>query len=366
VAKAPGTELVAGPSDVTVGGLPAKHVVLTVREKNGCDPGFFFSWEDQDVGALWPHTVVGVTIDVWIVDVDGTRLFIEAETTRQADRDLQREIRQIVGSIRFYQAADYLLDLDTGAMTPLPESIVGAEGQRSQYAHSPDGSTLAYVAPGEDGTDQIFVADLDGSGAEQVTYDPAGAAWPAWSPDGTSIAYEGSGGELAHLFVLDVAAGEVTQITDETELLPGSGLQFTPDGSSLIYTGGSGIVPELRTIPVTGGESTIRFGAGRGGMHDAGNGSMSPDGALVTMMGSEIGGPGAIRFVANTDGTELRNIPGGASDPSGTWSPDGSRIVCSRFSGGIIVVDIATGDATFVAEGSSAIWLDDHTLLIDV
>jgi len=32
----------------------------------------------------------------------------------------------------------------------------------------------------------------------------------------------------------------------------------------------------------------------------------------------------------------------------------------------ILVVDIATGDASFVAEGNSAIWLDDHTLLIDV
>ena len=37
---------------------------------------------------------------------------------------------------------------------------------------------------------------------------------------------------------------------------------------------------------------------------EAGNGSLSPDGSLVTMMGSEIGGPGAIRFVSNADGTE--------------------------------------------------------------
>jgi len=27
------------------------------------------------------------------------------------------------------------------------------------------------------------------------------------------------------------------------------------------------------------------------------------------MMGHEIGGPGALRFVANADGTELRSIP---------------------------------------------------------
>jgi hypothetical protein len=47
------------------------------------------------------------------------------------------------------------------------------------------------------------------------------------------------------------------------------------------------------------------------------------------MMGREIGGPGALRFVANADGTELRPIPEGGSNPAGTSSPDGSRIVCS-------------------------------------
>jgi hypothetical protein len=101
VSKAPGTELVRGPSDVTVGGRAAKHVVLTVREDVGCDPGFFYAWQDVEEGALWPMTDVGDTIRVWIVDVSGTRLFIEAETTKQAGSDLEQEIRQIVESIRF-------------------------------------------------------------------------------------------------------------------------------------------------------------------------------------------------------------------------------------------------------------------------
>jgi hypothetical protein len=98
---APGTELVTGPSDVTVGGRPAKHVVLTVRENVGCDPGFFYTWRDVFGGALWPTTEMGVTIRVWIVDVDGTRLFIEGETTDQASLDLEQEVQQIVESISF-------------------------------------------------------------------------------------------------------------------------------------------------------------------------------------------------------------------------------------------------------------------------
>jgi len=101
VSTAPGTRLVSGPSSVTLGGRPAEHVVVTVRENVGCDPGFFYAWTDVDGGALWPTTRVGDTISVWIVDVDGTRLFIEAETTKQAVGALEQEVQQIVESISF-------------------------------------------------------------------------------------------------------------------------------------------------------------------------------------------------------------------------------------------------------------------------
>jgi hypothetical protein len=101
VSTAPGTELLRGPSNVTLGGRPAKHVALTVGENVGCDPGFFYTWRDVYGGALWPKTGVGDTIRVWIVDVDGTRLFIETETAKQASRDLEQEVQHIVESIRF-------------------------------------------------------------------------------------------------------------------------------------------------------------------------------------------------------------------------------------------------------------------------
>jgi hypothetical protein len=113
VASAPGTELVTGPADVTVGGYPAKYVVVIVQEDLGCDPGFFFTWQEQmlavidgeirgGVGPFWGGTNAGDTIRVWVVDVDGVRLFIEAETTKDASLDLsQEEIHQIVQSIRF-------------------------------------------------------------------------------------------------------------------------------------------------------------------------------------------------------------------------------------------------------------------------
>lgn len=101
VSNAPGIELVSGPSDVTVGGRAAKHVELIVREDVGCDPGFFYSWRAQTGGATWDKTMLGDTINVWIVDLDGTLLFIAGETHPGVGPHLAEEIEQIVESIEF-------------------------------------------------------------------------------------------------------------------------------------------------------------------------------------------------------------------------------------------------------------------------
>jgi hypothetical protein len=99
VSTAPGTKLVKGPLDVTLGGRPAKHVMVTVRKNVGCDPGFFYTWRDGGFGgAFWRTTDVGDTIRVWIVAVGGTRLFIAAATKEDAN---ERQVKQIVESIRF-------------------------------------------------------------------------------------------------------------------------------------------------------------------------------------------------------------------------------------------------------------------------
>lgn len=102
VANAPGTVLLRGPLDATLDGRPAQHVVVSVREELGCDPGFFYRWEDQELGALWDATRVGDTIRVWIVDLGDTHLFIEAETNTDSDPQLDREVMRIVESIRFH------------------------------------------------------------------------------------------------------------------------------------------------------------------------------------------------------------------------------------------------------------------------
>ena len=274
----------------------------------------------------------------------------------------------------------YVIDLTTREMTPLPRTIVGslATGKFDRFAASPDGSSLAFVGDGVDGSPQIFLASVDGTGLRQVTHDPRRATSPAWSTDGTKIAYEGYGsGDGPNIFVLDVATEESKQITHESGPCPHCGLgpQFTPDGSSIMYTGGTAPAPVVRIVPVTGGKSTLLIGPGEG-LTDAGNASLSPDGSLVTFLAGgfpesdEIEHCGPCRFLANADGTDKRIITGWIASPAGTWSPDGTRIVLADDTDGVTptirVVDAVTGEAATVADGRLAIWLDDHTLLVDV
>ena len=111
IASAPGTALVSAPQDVTVGGYPAKHVVVVVREDAGCDPGFFYNWKAQTGGAMWGNTVPGDRISVWLVQVGARLLFIAGETHQNlspgvAISDLgapvsSRRFQQIVDSIQF-------------------------------------------------------------------------------------------------------------------------------------------------------------------------------------------------------------------------------------------------------------------------
>jgi hypothetical protein len=101
----PGTDA-TGPTDVTVGGLPAKLVVVTVPEDIGCAPNQFYLWYDDIAcgdGApcsRWA-SALGSTTRIWIVEVDGTRLTFEAETYEGASPELEQEIQQMIDSIQF-------------------------------------------------------------------------------------------------------------------------------------------------------------------------------------------------------------------------------------------------------------------------
>lgn len=104
VSSIPGTDLVGGPSAVTIGGRPAQLVTIQVREDVDCAPQEFFLWyseaEGPDAGARWPDQL-GDTINTWIIEVDGTIVWIDGSWSVNTTPALHEEMLQIVDSIQF-------------------------------------------------------------------------------------------------------------------------------------------------------------------------------------------------------------------------------------------------------------------------
>ena len=97
------TSLVTAPEDVTVGGHPAKHLVLTVPEDAPCGATAeqFYIWYGAGEGESRYANVRGVTLRIWIIDVDGTRLCIDTETYKGALPAREQEIQAMIDSIQF-------------------------------------------------------------------------------------------------------------------------------------------------------------------------------------------------------------------------------------------------------------------------
>ncbi|MGA9159329.1 MAG: hypothetical protein WB297_00495 [Actinomycetota bacterium] len=272
---------------------------------------------------------------------------------------------------------DYLIDLNTGEMTQLPKSISSAAGSiiGNGYAVSPDGTMVAYISRDDAGTPQVFIASLDGTDVQQVTHNKRGASMPAWSPDGEAIAYTSVDEDVSNIFVLDLATGETSQVTNEkptteTNLGVGLGLgavfpQFSPDGVSIIYEVNRADGFSMRIVPVRGGKSVLLVGGGKNDV-EAGLGTFSPDGSTLAVACS-----GRLEgiCIAHADGTNLRTLVSGPFLYGPEWSPDGRQIAYTNGdnynNNEVFVVDVATGETTFVADGTVSEWLDDHTLIIE-
>jgi hypothetical protein len=102
VSRVKGTTLVSGPTDTTIGGFPATHVVIRIPPSIPCKPGEFQLWYDGDpVGNGRYAQGFDETLDVWIVDVRGTLVWIDGETYKGAAPDLAAGLQQIIDSITF-------------------------------------------------------------------------------------------------------------------------------------------------------------------------------------------------------------------------------------------------------------------------
>ena len=101
---------------------------------------------------------------------------------------------------------------------------------------SPDGQSLAFVrcrSGKQRHLQDLWLADADGGNARQVTQDLVTVSGIRWSPDGGRIVFGGSrreGDSISHLWMLDVASGEVSQPAGEDLQLEGALFVWHPGG----------------------------------------------------------------------------------------------------------------------------------------
>lgn len=132
----------------------------------------------------------------------------------------------------------WVMDAQLGEPTAAP--LVVRPGDERYPTFSPDGTRLLFrgdddgIAPS--GDEEIYVAAADGSGITALTHDAYLDSAPAWSPDGTRIAWESmrDGGGDREIFVMDADGTNVRQLTDNA--FHDEGPAWSPDGRLITFT----------------------------------------------------------------------------------------------------------------------------------
>lgn len=123
------------------------------------------------------------------------------------------------------------------ALVNLQGQIVGKVLESDQPllepAWSPDGSRLAYVTE-EGGQPQIFVARADGSAAVNLTKSDFLERNPTWSPDGRQLAWTRVEQNAHSIWTMMADGSGATRISDPTIMC--SNPSWSPDGKAIAYS----------------------------------------------------------------------------------------------------------------------------------
>ena len=171
------------------------------------------------------------------------------------------------------------------------------------------------------GVYDVYAMRADGTCLTQVTNDAADDLFATWSPAGT-IAYMSARSGRMQVYVRDFASGDERLL--DTGNLTATSPAFSPDGSHVAFEGyvpGVTAVSDIYVVPAAGGVP-VKLTTGQG--YSAGP-AWSPDGATVYFVSNRLGGYNAWAVPA-TGGTEVMIAGTGGILGRPVATPDGTGI----------------------------------------
>jgi len=234
----------------------------------------------------------------------------------------------LAGQIAFVSDRDgnaeiYVMDANGAAVTRVTSNVAND----AQPAWSPDGTKLAFVSD-RDGNDEIYVMNADGSGVTRLTSNPAFDDRPAWSPDGTKIAFQSNRVDHTEIYVMNANGSGVTRLTNNLPNqcthpfgCPGERAPaWSPDGTKIAFVHRANDFGSDLDVMNADGSSVTRLTNAGGALRLA----WSPDGTKIAFdplfRGREI-------YLANVDGSGVTQLTHNvATDVYPAWSPDGTKI----------------------------------------
>jgi len=177
----------------------------------------------------------------------------------------------------------------------------------------------------------ISVINLDGSGKSQIHSSIGNDSTPAWSPDGTKIAFTTPDDINDHLTigVMNADGGGFHRLAEAEAFYDGNPA-WSPNGAQIVLTAGGGDAIDVMNADGSNRHRLVTKTAGEGYGHL----SWSPDGTRIAFESTrprQIGSDDRFEiWVMNADGSNLvRLTTNEVADHHPAWRPDGAKIAFS-------------------------------------